>query len=83
MSEERKLKQHGLVKTKEVLSHLDSLPEEFMHYFSDVTMENSLWALVQNSFNTDVELLLESLQEEAIDLKCILIYIKINPSIYG
>ena len=56
--------------TKEVSSHLDSLAEEFIHYFPDVSMENSLWTLVQNPFNTDVELLLESLQEEAIDLKC-------------
>ncbi|KAF2361029.1 hypothetical protein FHG87_008213 [Trinorchestia longiramus] len=38
--------------------------------FHHVSMENSLWTLVQNPFNTDVELLLESLQEEAIDLKC-------------
>ncbi|XP_064108033.1 protein FAM200B-like [Macrobrachium nipponense] len=68
LSEKRKLEQYDL--TKEVLSHLDSLVEEFMHYFPDVTMENSLWTLVQNPFNTDVELLLESLQKEAIDLKC-------------
>ncbi|XP_064079476.1 protein FAM200A-like [Macrobrachium nipponense] len=68
LSEKRKLEQYDL--TKEVLSHLDSLAEEFMHYFPDVTMEKSLWILVQNPFNTDVELLLESLQEEAIDLKC-------------
>ncbi|XP_076029345.1 SCAN domain-containing protein 3-like [Oratosquilla oratoria] len=68
LSEKRKLEQYDL--TKEVPSHLDSLAEEFMHYFPDVTMENSLWTLVQNPFNTDVELLLESLQEEAIDLKC-------------
>ncbi|XP_068207495.1 protein FAM200C-like [Palaemon carinicauda] len=36
----------------------------------NVSMENSLWTLVQNLFNIDVELLLESLQEEAVDLKC-------------
>ncbi|XP_068233562.1 zinc finger BED domain-containing protein 5-like [Palaemon carinicauda] len=67
LSEKRKIEKY--VVTKEVLSHLDSLAEEFMHYFPDVSMENSLWTLVQNPFNTDVELLLESLQEEAIDLK--------------
>lgn len=53
-----KLEQHGLVKTKEVLSHLDSLTEEFIHYFPDVTMD-----IVQNPYNTDVELLLGSLLE--------------------
>ncbi|KAF2362564.1 protein of unknown function DUF4371 [Trinorchestia longiramus] len=68
LSEKRNIKQYDV--TKEVLSHLHSLAEEFMHYFPDVSMENSLWTVVQNPFNTDVELLLESLQEEAIDLKC-------------
>ncbi|XP_045121815.1 zinc finger BED domain-containing protein 5-like [Portunus trituberculatus] len=68
LSEKRKLEQYDF--TKEVLSHLDSLAEEFMRYFPEVTMDNSLWTLVQNPFNTDVELLLDSLQEEAIDLKC-------------
>ncbi|KAF2356296.1 hypothetical protein FHG87_012948 [Trinorchestia longiramus] len=68
LSEKRNIEQYDV--TKEVLSHLHSLAEEFMHYFPDVSMENSLWTLVQNLFNTDVELLLESLQEEAIDLKC-------------
>ncbi|XP_064102666.1 SCAN domain-containing protein 3-like [Macrobrachium nipponense] len=67
---QEKLKHEQYDLTKEVLSHLDSLAEEFMHYFPDVKMENSLWTLVQNPFNTGVELLLESLQEEAIDLKC-------------
>ncbi|KAF2362458.1 hypothetical protein FHG87_006784 [Trinorchestia longiramus] len=68
LSETRNIEQYDV--TKEVLSHLHSLAEEFMHYFPDVSMENSLWTLVQNPFNTDVELLLESLQDEAIDLKC-------------
>lgn len=68
LSEKTKIEQYDV--TKEVSSHLDSLAEEFIHYFPDVSMENSLWTLVQNPFNTDVELLLESLQEEAIDLKC-------------
>ncbi|KAF2360117.1 hypothetical protein FHG87_009133 [Trinorchestia longiramus] len=68
LSEKRNIEQYDV--TKEVLSHLHSLTEEFMHYFPDVSMGNSLWTLVQNPFNTDVELLLESLQEEAIDLKC-------------
>ncbi|XP_068247880.1 zinc finger BED domain-containing protein 5-like [Palaemon carinicauda] len=68
LSEMRKIYQYYV--TKEVLSHLDSLAEEFIHYFPDVSMETSLWTLVHNPFNTDVELLLESLQEEAIDLKC-------------
>ncbi|XP_068240086.1 protein FAM200C-like [Palaemon carinicauda] len=49
---------------------LNSIAEEFIHHFLNVSMENSLWTLVQNPFNTDVELLLESLQEEAINLKC-------------
>ncbi|XP_068240325.1 zinc finger BED domain-containing protein 5-like [Palaemon carinicauda] len=68
LSEKRKIEQYD--KTKEVLSHLDSLAEEFIPYFPDVSMENSLWTLVQNPFHTDVELLLKSLQEDAIDLKC-------------
>ncbi|KAF2343754.1 hypothetical protein FHG87_025490 [Trinorchestia longiramus] len=68
LSEKRNIEQYDV--TKEVFSHLYSLAEEFMHDFPDVSMENFLWTLVQNPFNTDVELLLESLQEEAIDLKC-------------
>ncbi|KAF2346529.1 protein of unknown function DUF4371 [Trinorchestia longiramus] len=56
LSEKRNIEQYDV--TKEVLSHLHSLAEEFMHYFPDVSMENSLWTLVQNPFNTDVELLL-------------------------
>ncbi|XP_068205161.1 protein FAM200C-like [Palaemon carinicauda] len=51
---------------KEADLELEKLEAELKH----VSMENSLWTLVQNPFNTDVELLLESLQEEAIDLKC-------------
>ena len=33
-------------------------------------MNNSVWKLVQNPFHIDVELIPETLQEEAIDLKC-------------
>ncbi|KAF2346245.1 hypothetical protein FHG87_023000 [Trinorchestia longiramus] len=68
LSEKRNIQQYDVKKV--VLSHLHSLAKEFMHYFPDVSMENSLWTLVQSPFNTDVELLRESLQEKAIDLKC-------------
>ncbi|KAF2368590.1 protein of unknown function DUF4371 [Trinorchestia longiramus] len=44
LSEKRNIEQYDV--TKEVLSHLHSLAEEFMHYFPDVSLENSLWTLV-------------------------------------
>jgi hypothetical protein len=49
--------------------HLDCLAQEFMHYFSDVTLDNPVWKFVRNPFNTDVHSLPDPLQQQAIELK--------------
>ena len=43
---------------------------EFYQYFPNLNNNNFVWTLVQNPFHIDVEMIPETLQEEAIDLKC-------------
>ena len=47
-----------------------SIVVEFDHYFPNLTNNNFVWKLVQNPLHIDVEMIPETLQEEAIDLKC-------------
>ena len=47
-----------------------SIVVEFDHYFPNLTNNKFVWKLVQNPLHIDVEMIPETLQEEAIDLKC-------------
>jgi hypothetical protein len=54
---------------EKIESHLVCLQDEFRRYFPDVVAENPIWNLVRNPFTTDVQSLLEDIQEEFVELK--------------
>src|SRR5258705_4214249 len=54
----------------QIIAHLDSLSEEFKRYFPDLSSDDWAWKLTRNPFNVNIDSLAESLQEEAIELKC-------------
>jgi hypothetical protein len=53
-----------------IKSHLDSLSEEFSIYFPDISSDDWSCSLTRNPFIVDINLLPQTLQEEAIELKC-------------
>jgi len=52
-----------------VIKHFDSLTDEFVRYFPNLSNEN--WQYMQTSypFNTNVNILSDTLHEQAIELK--------------
>jgi hypothetical protein len=63
------LDQNYLNQRSRIISHLDFLAEDFMHYFPDNTLDNPVWKLVGNSFNIDVDSSPDPVHVQAVKLK--------------
>lgn len=65
--DDKDINQHEL--SSIISLHLDCLVKEFKRYFPDFS-DDWTWKLTRNPFNVDIDSVEESLQEEAIELKC-------------
>jgi hypothetical protein len=68
LAEIEHLDQNYLDKQNNIITYLDCLAEEFMHYFPDAILYNPVWKLVRNPFNIDVDSFPDPLKEQAVKL---------------